>query len=80
MTIDIKSLLIGAGIFALFAFTTKEMLTVKPAQPRNVLAVACTPNTAEAYVRAYTKQGYIFKSFSAGAHLDYYGLLIMEKY
>lgn len=80
MGLDIKSLIIGAGIFALFAFTAQDILTFKPAQPKSVIAVPCVPGNAIKYILSYTKQGYIVKSYTAGARYDYDGLLVMEKY
>ena len=80
MRLDIKSLIIGASVFALFAFTSQDILTFKPAQPKYVLAVSCKAYTASQYILSYTKQGYIVKSYTAGAHYDWDGLLVMEKY
>lgn len=80
MKLDIKSLIVGAAIFALFAFTAQDILTFKPAQPKYVVAVSCKAYTASQYILSYTKQGYIVKSFTAGAHYDWDGLLVMEKY
>lgn len=80
MKLDIKSLIVGAAIFALFAFTAQDILTFKPAQPKYVIAVSCKAENASQYILSYTKQGYIVKSFTAGAYYNYDGLLVMEKY
>ena len=80
MKLDIKSLIVGAAIFALFAFTAQDILIFKPAQPKYVIAVSCKAENASKYILSYTKQGYIVKSYTAGAHYNYDGLLVMEKY
>lgn len=77
MKLDIKSFIIGIVVFALFAFTAQDIL---PAQPKYVIAVSCKAENASKYILSYTKQGYIVKSYTAGAHYNYDGLLVMEKY
>lgn len=80
MKLDIKSFIIGIVVFALFAFTAQDILTFKPAQPKSVITVSCTADNVSKYILSYTKQGYIVKSYTAGARYDWNGLLVMEKY
>lgn len=78
MKIDIKTMLLTFGLCILFAFTAGDILTVKPATPKSVFAVHCYSDDAAFYVRKYTQQGYVFKSYSGGHSTMV--LLVMEKY
>lgn len=80
MKIDIKTMLLTIGVCILFAFSTGDILTIKPATPTQVMAVRCDSDDAAKYVLMYAAKGYIVKSFTSGAHYDYDGLLVMEKY
>lgn len=70
------------GVFAVISIaagtSSTELLTVKPAKPKLVIAVKCYTDEAERYTKEYISKGYIFKSYS-GVNSSF-GLLILEKY
>lgn len=68
MKLDIKSFIIGIFVFALFAFTSQEVLTYKQAQPKSVVVVECSASSAVSIIKTHVKQGYIVKSFTSGQH------------
>lgn len=69
----VASICIGAGV------SNSELLTVKPATPKDVMTKLVYLGEAEVLIKDYSKKGYILKSFS-GYGKTYHGLLIMEKY
>lgn len=80
MKIDIKSFIIGLFVFALFAFTSTDILTYKPAKPIVTVAINCyTGEEAQRTITKYINLGYQFKFYHSSSHSSY-GLLIMEKY
>lgn len=79
MKLDIKSFMIGLFVFVLFAFTSQEVLTYKPAQPKNIIVLETLGRKEiKTYINYYTKEGYIIKICDLGHGNG--GLLIMEKY
>jgi len=70
-----------AGILftVLISAGTISVMTIKPATPKVVFALSCSPEIANGYVNNYVSKGYVFKSFS-GSDKYGYGLLVMEKY
>lgn len=80
MKIDIKTMILTLGVCILFAFTTTDIFTIKPAMPTQVMTVKCHSADAAYFILKYAAKGYIVKSYTAGAHYDSDGLLIMEKY
>jgi hypothetical protein len=83
MKIDIKTMLLTFGVCILFAFTAGDILTVKPATPKNVIAITCDEYSAKNHILSYTKQGYILKGYYPKGYyctLCTKGLLVMEKY
>ena len=80
MKLDIKSFILGLFVFALFAFTSQEILTYKPAKPIATVSVLCyTGYEATNNISKYVKLGYQVKLYHSSSHSSY-GLLIMEKY
>ncbi len=80
MRIDIKSFIAGVFVFALFAFTSQEILTFKPAKPVHTVAISCwTTTDIKENIKQYTAVGYQVKLYHSSSQSSF-GILIMEKY
>lgn len=77
MQIDIKSLILGIGIFCLLAATSVEIMTVKPARPENTLVLFQNMLESKDKMENLVKLGYIVKSVTCS---DYGCLVVMERY
>lgn len=70
-------------VFTIAATVPNSLMTVKPAQPKNVLAFySDNAYKITSKVLEYTKKGYVVKScsFSATTNAVRGAILIMEKY
>lgn len=79
MKIDIKTMLLTFGVCLLFAFTSGDIFTFKPAIPKEVFADRYIFETSVIPdIKKYTKLGYIVKTIETTSAGNTF--LVMEKY
>ncbi len=72
--------MLGLCLIILTSATTVSVMTIKPATPKSTITIECRSHNVQSHIIKYSKSGYIFKNFIAGAYYDYDGLLVLEKY
>jgi len=77
MKIDIKSLILGIGIFFLIAAASEQLVVVKPLKPDNTIVLYDYKDQLKTRMEGFIKLGYVVKSTACA---NYNCLVVMEHY